>query len=111
MKTEIIGREYTVDDKMKTLLEKKLKRLDKLFGDDANARLVLTQQHGEYAMEFTVVDGHSIRAEAKSMNMNDNIDKLIPKITRQFRKQHTEGIAKREKKPVIRDQGTEARGR
>ena len=107
MNIEIVGKGYKADEKLTALLLKKLKRLDKYFGEGTHARLTLMQQHGEYMMEFTVAEGHNIRAEAKSMSMNDNIDKLIPKITRQFRKQHTGEIAKRGKKPPVKEETEE----
>ena len=99
MKIEITGREYRVDEKLKTLLLKKLKRLDKLFGPETPARLVLSQTTDEYIMEFTVFGEKTIRAEAVSKSMYDNIDILIPRVKRQFRKEHTREIAARDSLP------------
>ena len=95
MKIEIVGRDYAIDDKLKALLLKKLKRLDKYFGDETPARLVLSQQSNEYKMEITVFSEKPVRAEAFSVNINDNIDLLIPRVTRQFRKVHTRAISSR----------------
>ena len=96
MKIEITGREYRIDDKLKTLLLKKLKRLDKLFGEETPARHVLSQTSSGYVMEFTVFGEKTIRAEAVSADMYGNIDILIPRIKRQFRKEQTKVISQRE---------------
>lgn len=90
MKVEFVGRDYYIDEKLKTLLLKKLKKLDRLFGDEVKAKLTLSQDSTDYYMEITIAAAKPIRAEVKSQNMYDNIDLLIPKVTRQFRKAHTE---------------------
>jgi putative sigma-54 modulation protein len=95
MRIEIIGRDYHADEKLTALLLKKLKRLDRYFGNDVAARLVLSQQSGEYRMDITIFAAPTVRAEASSTDMNDNIDILIPRVTRQFRKERTREIARR----------------
>ena len=42
MKIEIVGRNYKVSDRLKSLIEKKLARFDKFFDKDATARVVAT---------------------------------------------------------------------
>lgn len=95
MKIEIMNHGYNLDDKLKTLLLKKLKRLDKYFGAETAARLNLSQQGGNYIMEITIFAEKTVRAEASGADMNANIDLLIPRIKRQFRKEHTKSIAER----------------
>ncbi|GHV00861.1 hypothetical protein FACS1894211_09290 [Clostridia bacterium] len=96
MKIEIVCRDYHADEKQTALFLKKLKRLDKYFGAETPARLALRTEGGQYGMELTVQGAQPARAEAESTDMNKNIDLIIPRITRQFRKEHTKTIAKRE---------------
>ncbi|MDR1094703.1 MAG: HPF/RaiA family ribosome-associated protein [Clostridiales bacterium] len=95
MKIEIIERDYQADDKLKALFLKKLQRLAKYFGEDAPARLVLSRQGAEYRMELTVSGDKPARAEAAGASMNKNIDVVIPRVARQFRKEHTRETARR----------------
>jgi len=97
MKLELIGREYQIDDKLKTLLEKKLKRLDKYFAPDAPAKLVITQTGNDCGMDLTIFADKTVRAEASGKDAYKVIDLIVPRVKRQFRKEHTRKIAKREK--------------
>lgn len=89
MKVEITGDNYEVDEKMKTLILKKLQKVNKYFGADTVCKLILKQEKTACVMAINIFADKVIRAEAQSANMYDNIDLLIPKVTRQFRKQHT----------------------
>ena len=91
MKIEITGDGYEADERMRTLITKKLTRLNKYFDKDAVCKLLLKQEKTSNVMSVTIFGDKVIRAEASSANMYDNIDLLIPKITRQYRKDHTKG--------------------
>ena len=89
MKIEITGDGYEVDERIRTLINKKLQRLNKIFDNDTVCKLVLKQEKTSFVMSINIFADKVIRAEAASANMYDNIDLLIPKITRQYRKEHT----------------------
>ena len=89
MKIEITGCGYEADERMKTLITKKLQRLNKYFDKDTVCKLILKQEKTSFIMSASIFAGKVIRAEAESANMFDNIDLLIPKITRQYRKDQT----------------------
>lgn len=89
MKIEFAGDGFEVDEKMKTLFAKKLKKLEKFFDADTVCKLILRQEKTSYVMAINIFAENVIRAEAESANMYDNIDLIIPKVTRQVRKQQT----------------------
>ena len=89
MKVEITGHGYDVDEKMRTLIGKKLQKLNKYFEPQILCKLILSQEKTSYVMAANIFADQVIRAEASSANMYDNIDLLIPKITRQVRKRQT----------------------
>ena len=94
MKIEITGDGYEVDERIRTLINKKLQRLNKIFDKDTVCKLILKQEKTSYVMSVNIFADKVIRAEASSANMYDNIDLLIPKVTRQYRKEHTKTVAK-----------------
>lgn len=91
MKIDIVGKNYTVSDRLDEIIRKKMERLDRFFSDDVTARVVCKEEHkGRYTLEVTiVVDGVVIRSEEMSDNMYSNIDVVVPKIDRQIRKHRT----------------------
>ncbi|MBO4479152.1 MAG: ribosome-associated translation inhibitor RaiA [Clostridia bacterium] len=91
MKIDIVGKNYSVSDKLDDIIRKKAQRLDRFFSDDVTARVVCKEEHkGRYTLELTIiVNGTVIRSEETSDNMYSNIDIVIPKIDRQIRKHRT----------------------
>ena len=91
MRIDIVGKNYTVSDKLDDIIRKKAQRLDRFFSDDVTARVVCKEEHkGRYTLELTIiVNGTVIRSEETSDNMYSNIDIVIPKIDRQIRKHRT----------------------
>ena len=65
-------------------------RLDKFFGDEADAKLMLTEQKGKIVLELTVrYDQMLYRAEQTAVDKNDALDAAIDKIIRQIRRNKT----------------------
>lgn len=91
MKIDIVGKNYSVSDKLDEIIRKKAERLDRFFSDDVTARVVCKEEHkGRFTLEVTIiVNGAVIRSEETSDNMYSNIDVVIPKIDRQIRKHRT----------------------
>ena len=91
MKIDIVGKNYSVSDKLDDIIRKKAQRLDRFFSDDVTARVVCKEEHkGRFTLEVTIIaNGAVIRSEETSDNMYSNIDIVIPKIDRQIRKHRT----------------------
>ena len=118
MRIEIIGRNYNVPDRLKSVIERKFEKLNKYFDkketesklssyiekDGAVAKFVCTQEKNRerYTLEATIYFGdRMIRAEETSENIYDNVDVVIPMLERQMRKVRT----KIEKSYKSRDNG------
>ena len=91
MKIDIVGKNYSVSDKLDDIIRRKTERLDRFFSDDVTARVVCKEEHkGRYTLEVTIiVDGVVIRSEETSDNMYSNIDRQIRKhrtrLTKKFK--------------------------
>ena len=65
-------------------------KLDKFFGDEADAKLMLTERKGKIELELTVRYNQMLyRAEQTAVDKNDALDAAIDKIIRQIRKNKT----------------------
>lgn len=65
-------------------------KLDKFFGDEADAKIVLTEQKNQIIVELTVrYSGMIYRAEQTAVDKNDALDAAVDKIIRQIRKNKT----------------------
>lgn len=65
-------------------------KLNKFFGDEADAKLMLTELKGKIELELTVRYNQMIyRAEQSATDKNDALDAAIDKIIRQIRKNKT----------------------
>lgn len=91
MRVEIVGKHYSVSDKLEQIINKKIdKHLSRYFKDSDVARVVCKEDNGRLIMELTIALGDSvIRAEVASDNMYSNIDFVVPKVERQMRKYRT----------------------
>ncbi len=90
MKTNIIGRQLTVYDDTKKLIEEKLAKLDKYFGGEGEATATLSHKRNVATLEITVkVNGTIFRSEVDAPSFRDALDKSIDNIERQIRKNKT----------------------
>ena len=90
MKITIIGRKCTPRDSFKERAEKRLKKIEKFFGPDAEAKITATVERNEQIVEVTVFYNSLIfRAQERSENMNDALDRCIDSLVRQIRKNKT----------------------
>lgn len=90
MKFTTIGRKCTIRDSFKEHADKKLKKIDRFFGDNAEAKITATVEKSEQIVEVTVKNsGMVFRAEERAENMNDALDLCIDSIIRQIRKNKT----------------------
>ena len=104
MKAEFVERNYHASDRLKEVLQKKLKKLDKYFGDDVVARVVLSQNGKRCRLEISIpYYGLLLRSEVEGNTMYHNIDDALPNIERQIIK-HSEKFNDRKNLPEFGDE-------
>ncbi len=90
MKITVIGRKCTPRDSFKERAEKRLKKVEKFFGSDAEAKVTATVEKNEQIVEVTIYhDGYIFRSQERAQNMNDALDRCADSIVRQIRKNKT----------------------
>lgn len=87
MKITYTARKVNLRDNFKERVEKKLKKFDKIFSEDAVAFVVVTLDKSSQTVEITIKDNTMVyRAEKTMPEMNDAVDKCIDVLGRQLRK-------------------------
>lgn len=90
MKITTIGRQMEVQEDLKLLFERKLKKFDKFFDDEATAYVTLSKIKSSERLELTISHhGTMFRAEVTAETFNNALDEAIEKIIRQIRKNKT----------------------
>lgn len=90
MKITVIGRKCTPRDSFRERAEKRLKKVEKFFGDDAQAKITATVEKNEQIVEVTIFhNGIIFRSQERAANMNDALDRCADSIVRQIRKNKT----------------------
>ncbi len=85
MKIEITSKNYTVTERLKELIEKKINRLDKYFEASASAKVNCKVESGLHKLELNIKNkGLFYRAEVTSNDMFENIDLALPKVEKQI---------------------------
>ena len=87
MKLEIIEKNYDVGKRLKTLIEKKVGKFERYFGDDAICKVACKEDNKKFKLEITITDKSAFfRSEVSGENMYDNLDVALPKIEKQILK-------------------------
>ena len=95
MRINIVGRQLNVWDELKLLIENKLDKLDKYFGDECSATVTLSSKHNQKCLEITIVaSGTIFRSEVQDETFRNALDRAVYTIERQIRKNKTR-LAKR----------------
>lgn len=90
MKTTIISRQTTVPEELRPVIESKLSKYDKFFGDDAQATVKLSKPHGKERVELTITSNGTIyRGEETDETFRNALDLSMNAIERQIRKHKT----------------------
>ncbi|MBQ3044661.1 MAG: ribosome-associated translation inhibitor RaiA [Clostridia bacterium] len=90
MKITIIGRKCTPRESFKEHAEKKLAKIERFFGSDAEAKITATVEKSSQSVEITVNNnGMIFRAQERAENMNEALDKCVDTLIRQIRKNKT----------------------
>ena len=94
MKIEYLCKNYDASDKLKTVIDKKVQKLDKFFDEDTRIKIALKKGNTRntddlFTLELTIIlDGVVMRAEVTSDNMYSNIDLALPKLEKQIIRHH-----------------------
>lgn len=95
MNITIIGRKCTPRDSFKERAEAKLKKVEKFFGPDAKAKVTAAVEKNAKIVEITLTKGGYIfRAQERSQDLEESLDKCVDALVRQIRKNKTK-LAKR----------------
>ncbi|MBQ5823662.1 MAG: ribosome-associated translation inhibitor RaiA [Clostridia bacterium] len=90
MKITTIGRKCTIRDSFKDHAERKLSKIDRFFGDSAEAKITATVEKTCQIVEITVINnGMVFRTQEQAENMNDALDLCVDSLIRQIRKNKT----------------------
>lgn len=109
MKITLNAKKMQISDSFTEYAEQRLSaKLDKFFGDEADAKLMLTELKGKIILELTVRYNQMIyRSEQTAEDKRDALDAAIDKIIRQIRKNKTR-LEKRLKDTAFKDEMQEA---
>lgn len=104
MKVTTTAKKMQISPAFKDYAEKRLTaKLDKFFGDEADAKITLSEFKNQIILELTVKYNSMIyRAEQPAVDKEDALDVAIDKIIRQIRKNKTK-IEKRLKESAFKD--------
>lgn len=104
MKLTITAKKMQVSQNFTDYAEERLNsKLGKFFGDEADAKIVLSELKNQIILELTVKYNSMIyRAERAATDKNDALDDAIDKIIRQIRKNKTR-IEKKLKDTAFKD--------
>ena len=90
MKITVIGRKCTPRDSFKERAEKRLRKIEKFFPDEVEAKVTATVEKNEQTVEVTIFhNGMIFRSQERAVNMNDALDKCADSLVRQIRKNKT----------------------
>ena len=90
MKITVVGRQMTVRDSLKDMVEKKLVKLDKFFRGEAEATVSFSHKHDKECLEVTISAANTLfRYEAQEDTFQTSLDRAVDAIERQIRKNKT----------------------
>lgn len=90
MKITIYGKQMSVRESLKALVEKKLQKFDKFFGENTEAFVTCRTRKGVKILEITVnYDGTVFRSEEESETFITALDRACEGLERQIRKNKT----------------------
>ncbi len=90
MKISVYGKQMNVRESLEVLIEKKLQRFDKFFGEDTEAFVTCKVRKGVKIIEVTITYGTTVfRAEEESDTFMTALDRTAESLERQIRKNKT----------------------
>jgi len=89
MELEIVGRNYEINGRIRSLIESKLKKIEKFLEDVIEIRCVLNVEKHRNLCEMMVIGrGPDLKAEQEADNMEDAIQSAVEHLKRQAQKTH-----------------------
>jgi putative sigma-54 modulation protein len=97
MKTEIIGRNTPIDDRLRKVVEQKLKKLEKLLVEPIEARVTLTtEKHSRVAdLHVTHRDGVLQGTEVTDGTFQEAVQRAVAKVEEAARRTHQKRVDRR----------------
>jgi len=90
MNIKVTTKKFRLTDDLEARIEKKLGKLDRYFSSDSAAAVRLYTQRSDEIAEVTVVSGGlTFRADARSEEMFDSLEKAVDSLVRQLEKHKT----------------------
>lgn len=90
MKITIVGKKCTPRPSFKEKIEKKLKKVENFFADEASAKVTATVEKDVQIIEITVVsNGMIFRCEQKAQTLDEAFDDCLDTLIRRIRKYKT----------------------
>lgn len=90
MKITIVGRQMTVDEKLKSLVAKKLSRFDKYFLKEGDATVTFSRKRNKENLEITISAANTLfRSEIDDETFQNALDRSVEAIERQIHKNKT----------------------
>ena len=90
MKITVVGRQMTVRDSLKDMVEAKLAKFDKFFRGEAEATVSFSHKHDKECLEVTISAANTLfRYEAQEDTFQTSLDRAVDAIERQIRKNKT----------------------
>ena len=96
MKVIITGKNYAPSEKLKETIEKKFEKLDKYFSNEITGNVMTIKEKGNYKVESTInANGTIFRAEVRSGDPYDCVDRCIEKLSSQKTKKRRRSVGGR----------------
>jgi ribosome hibernation promoting factor len=107
MKTEIIGRNVQVDDRLRQYAEQKLHKLEKFLEEPAEARVTLVSEKHTHVAELHVSHRLGVlqATEQTDGSFNDAVHRAIDRVEEQARRAHQKAVDKRRRAGHDGDRG------
>ncbi|HEY8022873.1 MAG TPA: ribosome-associated translation inhibitor RaiA [Thermoanaerobaculia bacterium] len=97
MKTEILGRNTPIDDKLRKLVEQKLRKLEKFLEEPLEARVTLIAEKHSFVADLHVThrDGVLQGTEETDGSFQEAVQRTVVKVEEAARRTHQKGVDKR----------------
>ena len=90
MKITVFGKQMNVRESLQTMIEKKLQKFDKFFGENTEANVTCKVRKNAKIIEITILYGTTFfRAEEESETFMTALDRTVESLERQIRKNKT----------------------